>query len=106
MSAEKPTLMVEDNPAEARYEMHVDGELAGAIHYQLDEPTIAFVHTEIAERFEGRGLGSQLARESLDDTRRRGLRILPSCPFVRSYIARHQEYLDLVPEEERAAFAL
>jgi predicted GNAT family acetyltransferase len=38
--------------------------------------------------------------------RRRGLRVLPFCPFVRSYIARHSEYLDLVPEKQRAAFGL
>jgi uncharacterized protein len=27
--------------------------------------------------------------------------VRPFCPFVRQYIGRHPEYLDLVPEGER-----
>jgi predicted GNAT family acetyltransferase len=80
--------------------------LAGAIYYELQGDTIAVDHTEVDQRFEGQGLGSQLARQALDDMRRRGLRVLPFCAFVRSYIARHGEYLDLVPEKQRAAFGL
>ena len=32
--------------------------------------------------------------------------MLPLCPFVRAYIRDHAEYLDLVPEAERARFEL
>jgi predicted GNAT family acetyltransferase len=32
--------------------------------------------------------------------------VLPFCPFVNAYLKRHPEYLDLVPEERRAAFGL
>jgi hypothetical protein len=32
--------------------------------------------------------------------------VLPHCPFVKSYIAKHPEYLDLVPEAERGGFGL
>jgi hypothetical protein len=35
-----------------------------------------------------------------------GESVLPFCPFVRSYIAGHDEYLDLVPSEMRARFQL
>jgi uncharacterized protein len=62
--------------------------------------------TEIDPRFEGRGLGSQLIAEALDDARRRQLAVLPFCPFVRSFIASHADYVGLVPEERRAAFGL
>ena len=105
-SADKQSIAVEDNPQQPRYEIRVGGGLAGAIYYELQGDTIVVDHTEIEQRFEGQGLGSQLARQALDDMRRRGLRVLPFCAFVRSYIARHGEYLDLVPEEQRAAFGL
>jgi predicted GNAT family acetyltransferase len=42
----------------------------------------------------------------LDDAREHGQQVLPYCPFVRSYIERHQEYADLVPAAERERFGL
>jgi len=45
-------------------------------------------------------------RTALLEARSDGLSVLPFCPFVRSYIAGHTEYLDLVPEDMRAKFDL
>lgn len=102
----EPTPTVADHPEASRYEIHVDGELAGAAYYDLKDSTISFTHTEIADRFEGRGLGSQLAHGSLDDARRRDLRVVPKCPFIREFISKHDEYRDLVPESVRGSFSL
>jgi predicted GNAT family acetyltransferase len=54
------------------------------------------VHTEVEPEWEGRGVGSELVRGALDDVRARGLKVRPLCPFVRAFIERHSEYLDLV----------
>jgi predicted GNAT family acetyltransferase len=32
--------------------------------------------------------------------------VLPFCPFVNDFIARHREYVDLVPENHRQEFGL
>jgi uncharacterized protein len=40
-------------------------------------------------------------RTALAQARSDGLAVLPFCPFVRSYIAGHTEYLDLVAEDLR-----
>lgn len=86
------------NPGESRYEAHLDGELAGFAEYVLEgEQLIAFTHTEVDDRFEGRGVGSALARAALDDVRRDGTRrVLPRCPFIRGWIEKHPDYADLV----------
>jgi predicted GNAT family acetyltransferase len=85
------------NEAEQRYEARVDGELAGLAAFQRDGDRIVFTHTEVDDRFEGQGIGSQLARHALDDVRARGdLRVVPRCPFIRSWIEKHPEYADLV----------
>jgi predicted GNAT family acetyltransferase len=55
-----------------------------------------FTHTEVDPAFEGHGIGSALAAGALDDARRRGLVVVPSCPFIRAYITRHPEYADLL----------
>jgi len=95
-----------DNAAGERYEIRVDGELAGFLTYRLRSGSIEMEHTEIDEEFEGRGLGSRLIAFALDDARDRGLAVLPFCPFVNDYIRRHGQYLALVPEERRQDFEL
>ena len=98
---------VHDAAGSSRFEIRVDGGLAGFAQYRLNDPRlIVFTHTEIDDAFEGRGLGSILIRAALDGARGRGLAVQPDCPFVRGYIARHSEYLDLVPVDLRARFGL
>lgn len=96
MSTRTPEIVVQDNPGELRYELLVDGEVAGEIRYRRSPDFVALVHTEVAPAVEGRGLGARLVAGALDDLRGRGLHVVPICPFVRSYIRRHPEYGDLV----------
>jgi hypothetical protein len=100
------TIEVSDHPEAERYEVHVDGALAGFAEYQRGPEQISFTHTEVDTAFGGRGLAGQLARESLDEARAAGLSVLPYCPFYRSWIKKHPDYLDLVPEARRAEFDL
>ena len=74
----------------------MDGSRAGLAAYELDGDVITFTHTEIDDAYEGQGLGSRLARYALDDARARGLRVRPLCPFIKTWIKRHEDYQDLV----------
>ena len=105
-SPTKPETVVTDAPERHRFEIHVDGDLAGFTVYRTQGDRYAFTHTEIDPRFSGGGLASILVRNTLDEMRRRGIAVLPYCPFVRRYISRHPEYLDLVPVDARAEFDL
>lgn len=85
------------NEAEARYEAHLDGKLAGFAEYQLTDELIVFTHTEIDPSFEGRGIGSGLIRYALDEVAAKNDRkVMPLCPFVKAYIGKHREYVHLV----------
>ncbi|MFD4658229.1 GNAT family N-acetyltransferase [Kitasatospora sp. NPDC058444] len=97
---------VTDNTEKSRFEIQEDGELAGFAEYHRSGDEIAFIHTEIDPRFEGRGLGSRLARAALDTAREQQLAVLPYCPFIRGWITKHPEYADLVPASHRARFGL
>ena len=56
-----------------------------------------FTHTEVDPKFEGKGVGSALARFALDDVRAAGTRrVLPLCPFIKGWIGKHPDYADLV----------
>jgi predicted GNAT family acetyltransferase len=88
------------NAAESRFELQIDGSLAVA-EYELAPGEIIFTHTEVPRALEGRGLGGRLARAALDHARAEGLRVVPRCPFIRSYIERHPEYQPLVAPPDR-----
>ena len=105
-TARSADIRVVDEPERSRFEIRVDGDVAGFTEYRRRPGLIAFIHTLIDPRFEGRGLASQLVRTALSEARSDGLSVLPFCPFVRSYIAGHTEYLDVVPEDMRAKFDL
>ena len=98
--------MIIDNPDQHRYEIRVSDDLAGFVQYRRRPGLIAFIHTEIDQRFEGQGLGSELIRGALDAARSEGIAVLPFCPFVNSFIERHPEYASLVPDEFRSEFGL
>jgi|SRR5215207_3822017 len=89
-----------------RYVAMRDGEPAGFTSYRHRPGLIAFTHTEVEPRFEGRGVGSAIARAALDDARSNGDAVLPFCPFINRWIAEHAEYRDLVPEDRRDVFGL
>lgn len=97
---------VVDRPEQHRFEILADGQVAGFADYQLRGDSILFTHTEIDEAYEGKGLGSVLVKHALESARERGLGVLPLCPFVRSWISRHPDYLPLVPESARAKYQL
>jgi predicted GNAT family acetyltransferase len=89
-----------------RYEIVVDDAVAGFVTYRDRGDERALLHTEVDRAFEGRGLASRLIRAALEDARSRGLAVLPHCPFVRSFIGKHPEYVDLVPASQRDRFGL
>ena len=105
-TAADEAIAVADNADEKRYEITLDGEFAGFVEYHRRPGQIAFIHTEIDDRFEGKGLGSKLVAHVLDEARAAGDAVLPFCPFVRSWIERHPDYLALVPESRREGFGL
>jgi predicted GNAT family acetyltransferase len=97
---------VVDIDARHRYEIRVDGATGGYAEYHRHGASISFVHTVVEDAYAGKGLAGRLARAALDDARARELAVLPFCPFIRGWIAKHPEYVDLVPEGRRAQFDL
>jgi uncharacterized protein len=97
---------VVDNAQAGQFEIRLDGERAGVAVYSRQGSIISFSHTVIDSRHSGHGLGSALARGALDAARTDGLSVLPFCPFIRAYIEKHPEYIELVPAHERARFGL
>jgi predicted GNAT family acetyltransferase len=75
-----------------RLEAYLGGRLAGIVEYIPARQAYAFVHTEVEPAFEGRGVGSALARAALDMARDADSKFLAVCPFIAAWASRHPEY--------------
>lgn len=86
---------VVDVPEQSRYEIRLDERTVGFAAYQKAGRLIVFTHTEVDSDMEGQGIGGRLVQGALDDVRRQDIPVLPVCPFVETWIARHPDYRDL-----------
>ncbi len=82
---------------DSAHRFEIDTAVGTAVlNYVADGDRLSLVHTEVPAALEGGGYGSALARAALDYARANGLGVVPSCPFVATYLQRHPEYNDLV----------
>ena len=86
---------VTHDPAARRFEIDT-GAGIGVLTYHPRGAALEILHTEVPDAAEGRGFASALARAALDYARGAGRQVIPSCPYVASYIERHPAYADLV----------
>ena len=84
-----------DNKPHHRFELVVEGHLAAA-YYKVDGNVITFVHTEVPPELAGRGIGSKLLQDALDQVWAERLKVVPQCPFVKAWIGKHPQYKDLL----------
>lgn len=88
-------LKIRDNPERHRFEADL-GDAVAIAEYNLLSHAIMFTHTEVPESYEGRGIGTKLIEHALAEARRRGLQVIPICPFFAAYMKAHPEVQDLL----------
>ncbi|WP_062949601.1 MULTISPECIES: GNAT family N-acetyltransferase [Brachybacterium] len=77
----------------------LEGETVVAVLAFEDEDEVRDLRsTVVAPDRSGRGIGSAIVRFALEETRARGLKVRPTCWFVRGFIERHPEYADLLED--------
>lgn len=76
-----------------------NGEVRGEMTYSFDESVpdkIMINHTWVDPSMRGKGVGDQLILKAIGFAREKQLKIVPLCPFVVTYFARHTEHADLL----------
>lgn len=104
------SVQVVDNPEKARFELRDGDDVIGVAAYAVvpggsaGEPErVVLFHTEVRPEYEGQGLGARLAGHALDSTVASGRAVVALCPYIKAYVARHQEaYADHVQAPTRA----
>ena len=105
LPTDQAPLEVRDAPERRRYEATFgdEAELAAILTYARSGDRLTLIHTEVQPGFEGRGVGSRLARAVFEDARARRLRVVPRCPFIVRWLERHPEQHDLLAGAADAA---
>ena len=85
---------VVDNAERRRFELSEQGQLAVA-DYRVQEGRMILPHVEAAPPLRGTGAAGRLMEGVFDAARRRGLKVVPICPYADAYIRRNPEYADL-----------
>ena len=88
--------VVTKNESAGRYELHIDGDLAGVADYSERGDVLVLPHTEINPARRGQGLGAVLVQGALDDIRPTGKKVVPSCWYVAQFIDENPSYKDLL----------
>ena len=84
-----------------RLELEIEGSTA-FIEYKLADHTLFLIHTEVPQELEGKGVGAAIVLKALQYAKDNDYKIVPLCPFVRTYLERHKEWNDIVaPDAER-----
>ena len=97
---------VVDVPERGRFEIRQGERVVGLASYHVDNGQMTLPHTEVDPSMGGQGIGTKLVDGVLVAARERGLTVLPYCSFVRHYIQRHPETLDLVADDDKPHFGL
>jgi predicted GNAT family acetyltransferase len=86
---------VRDNPEDQRIDLDTSAGPAVA-NYRWDGDLLVIFHTEIPLGLRGGEIGESLVRGVLGQARRRKLRVVPLCWFVRQFAEANPEYSDVM----------
>lgn len=86
-----PVTVEPSGSAEAFEIRDASGEVAGHADFRQREGERIFHHTEVDEKFGGRGLGTALVRGAIEATRAEGVTIVPVCPMVKGFLDKNAD---------------
>ena len=78
------------DPDHHRFVTEVDGSTAELVYHRRGD-RVDLAHTGVPPAIEGRGIGGRLVAAALAWAGAEGFAVVPSCPFVASWLAAHPE---------------
>ena len=94
-------MRIEHDATRQRFFARLD-EGEAYLSYQRPHPGVLDLqHTIVPDAAQGRGVGESLVRAALGHARASGEKVIPSCPFVESWLAKHPGDAGLVEDGAR-----
>ena len=91
-------LVLKDNTDRKQFELSVEGFTA-RVEYMIMSNKIFLTHTEVPSELEGKGVGSKIVKLAFEEIEKRGLKLIPLCPFVAKYLTKHPEWKKILADD-------
>ena len=90
-------IQLTQNDKSGEFTLYVNGEQSGEMTFVYKEKDVISVnHTGVNSELKGQGLGKHLMEEMVKFARENGLKVIPTCPYVKTMIDRTPEYQDVL----------
>ncbi|MFC3562815.1 GNAT family N-acetyltransferase [Pedobacter jamesrossensis] len=78
------------------FNFYEDGRKIGVMNVETDGRDLTVLHTEVEKESNGKGYAGQLIQAMVDYARKKELKVIPLCPFVRAKFRKEPElYVDI-----------
>jgi hypothetical protein len=76
------------------------GNHTAYIEFEKTEASILdLLHTQVPETLTGQGVGSKVVEGALNYCKENGLKVIPTCSFVKKYIKNNPQWSDLIANQ-------
>lgn len=79
-----------------RFCVGMHGQIAELKYKKVADDTLEYYSTFVPNELRGRGIAGVLTKYALDYAQQHGLKVIPSCSFVKRYIEAHDHYSSLI----------
>jgi uncharacterized protein len=87
---------IRHDEAGQRFAAATDHGEAYIAYSRPDEETLALQHTRVPEEARGEGVADTLVRHALSWAKENGIRVIPTCPYVRKWVDANQEFESVI----------
>lgn len=87
----------ERGTSKGRYVATAPGKPEAELTYSIANAHLIIVdHTGVPDEWRGMGVGKALVQRVVEDSRKRGVKIVPLCPFAKAQIQKTPEWQDVL----------
>ncbi len=96
MLDEATTVTIVNDQSNSKWDAYYGDDLAGVIVYEMNGPRLSLTHAAVRPEFQGRGVGTRMIADVLNEIRSQGRTATILCGVVRDFIDKFPEYSDVV----------
>lgn len=86
----------EDNGKKGRFVLYENDEKAGEMTFTwAGEDRFIIDHTEVDEKYGGKGFGKELVMKAVEYARKNNFKIMPLCPYAKHVFDRNKDLNDV-----------